>query len=83
MRKQRVDKQVANTRECVCEGSQSTCRSARAGGKQAKKGKNLNLKMKVFPSSEQKSDDIKPPKHDHCDFETSLRIQIRHDLDNE
>ena len=39
--------------------------------------------MKVFPGSEQKSDDTSPPKHDHCDFETSLRIHIRHDSDNE
>ena len=37
----------------------------------------------MFPGSEEKTDDIKPPKHDHCDFETSLRIQIRHDSDNE
>jgi len=33
-------------------------RSARANGKQAKKDKNLNLKTKLFPSSEQKSDDF-------------------------
>ena len=36
--------------------------------------------MKVFPGSEQKSDNISPPKHD---FETSLKIQIRHGSDNE
>ena len=60
-----------------------TCRGARAGGKQTKKGKNLNWKMEVFPNSEQKSDDTSPTKHDTSDFETSIRIQIRHDLDNE
>jgi hypothetical protein len=37
----------------------------------------------VFTSSDQKSDDTSPPKHDPCDFETSLRIHIRHDSDNE
>ena len=39
--------------------------------------------MKVFPSSEQKCDDTSLVKHAHCDFETSLRIEIRHDSDNE
>ena len=39
--------------------------------------------MKVFLSSEQITDNISPPKHDHCDFERSLRIHIRHDSDNE
>jgi len=39
--------------------------------------------MEVFPSSEQKSDDTSPPKHDPCEFETSLRIHIRHVSDNE
>jgi len=37
----------------------------------------------VFTSSDQNSDDTSPPKHDLCDFETSLRIQIRHGSDNE
>ena len=55
----------------------------RAGGKQAKKGRNLNWKFEVFTSSDQKSDDTSPPKHGLCDFETSLRIQIRHDSDYE
>jgi len=39
--------------------------------------------MKVFPSSDQKCDDTSLVKHAHCDFETSLRIKIRHDSDNE
>ena len=39
--------------------------------------------MKGFPGSDQNSDDTSPPKHDLCDFETSLRIHIRHDSDNE
>jgi len=37
------------TRECV--GGYSTCRSARANGKKAKKGKDFNFKFKVFLSS--------------------------------
>ena len=51
--------------------------------KKAKMGKNFNIKFKVFPSSEQKADNTSPPKCDLCDFETSLRIQIRHDSDYE
>jgi hypothetical protein len=39
--------------------------------------------MKGFPGSDQNSDDTSPPKDDLCDFETSLRIHIRHDSDNE
>ena len=39
--------------------------------------------MKGFPGSEQKSDDTSHAKHDLWNFETSLRIQIRHDSDNE
>jgi len=48
-----------------------------------KRAKNLNWKMKVFPSSEQKSVDTSLVKHAPCAIETSLRIQIRHDSDNE
>ena len=39
--------------------------------------------MKGFPSSDQNSDDTSARKHDLCDFETSLIIQIRHDSGKE
>jgi len=39
--------------------------------------------MKGFPGSDQNSDDTSPAKHDLWDFDTSLRIQIRHDSGKE
>ena len=48
-----------------------------------KEKKNLNMKMKAFPGSDQKSETTFPSNRDLDDFKASLRIRIRHDQDEE
>jgi hypothetical protein len=55
--------------------AKTTCMRAHRGTQPKKGKKNLDLKFKVFPSSDQKSDDTLRPKHDLCDFEASIRIK--------
>ena len=47
------------------------------------RAKTLKWKMKGSLCSDQNSDDTSPAKHDLSDFETSLRIHIRHESGKE
>ena len=82
--KKEVDKMRQTTGLHVCQRQRvhvrliATSRCTR--GHRAKTSK---WKMKGFPGSEQNSDDTSPAKHDLSDFETSLRIHIRHESGKE